>query len=312
MEKTLQRIANLLILNLQNIGSIGLLNGKMGLAVYLYHYARHVSQPAYSDQADDLLDELFAALSGYLPPALTEGVAGVGLGLSHLIRNYFIETDESEDELFRDSDGRLLQNLNNQLLTDLHSNFPVFSLGFYLPSRVTTGKRTPQKDKLISQSLTGIHTTYINEKQAINPVFTNSVIHFLNGIYNQGMYKEKTRKTMKTVLTFIINYASTTNYYPIDTDILRYLLSSVEVNIELANRILAQINQFNIIPDNNTNMDIVGQSLQQYLLYPNLDIPNSFLQFTEKYVEDCIAESSQSGLSLLPYIGLNMMGVKLC
>jgi hypothetical protein len=110
MGKTLQKIANLLILNLQNVENLGLLNGKMGIAIFLYHYARYASQPVYSDQADELLDELFAALNtGSIPPLLTNDVAGVGFGLDYLIKNHFIETDDKPDELFKDTDIRLSQ-----------------------------------------------------------------------------------------------------------------------------------------------------------------------------------------------------------
>ena len=312
MEKTLRKIANLLILNLQNIDNLGLMNGKMGVALFLYCYARHSSQPAYNDQADDLLDELFAALRLNLPHSLVNGLSGIGIGLNHLIQNRFIETDESPDELFKDVDIRLSQDLSGQLMSDMRNTFPVFSSGFYILSRIETGKRTLRKNKLISLSLTGIHTIYTNEKHGISPVFTNSVIHFLTGIYHHGIYKEQTKKTLKAVLTFILDHALTTDYYPADIDILRHLLSSVEVNIELTNKILAQINQYCIIPETNVNMEVVCQNIQQYMLYPNLDYPHFSTLPIEKQVDDCITESSQSGLSLLPYIGLNIMRLKLC
>ena len=117
---------------------------------------------------------------------------------------------------------------------------------------------------------------------------------------------------MKAVLTFILDHALTTDYYSADIDILRHLLSSVKVNIELTNKILAQINQFCIIPETNVNMEVVCQNIQQYMLYPNLDYPHSLILPIEKQVDNCITESSQSSLSLLSCIGLNIMGLKLC
>jgi lantibiotic modifying enzyme len=120
MEKTLQKIANLLILNLQNAENLGLSNGRMGIAVFLYHYARYASQPVYSDQADDMLDELFAALNtGSMPPLLTSDVAGIALGLSYLIQNHFVETDENVNELFKDVNLRLSKDLGGQSLSDI-------------------------------------------------------------------------------------------------------------------------------------------------------------------------------------------------
>jgi hypothetical protein len=312
MEKTLQKIANLLIINMQNIISLGLLNGKMGTAVFLYHYFRYASQPVYSDQADDLLDELFTSLNMNVSPSLADGVAGIGLGLIYLIKNHFVESDENPDELFKDTDFRLSQNIYEQFSIDIKTNFPIFSAGFYALSRIKTGNRTTQKNKLISSLLKGITVIYTSKQLVPNPMFTNSVIYFLSEIYNHGMYKEYIKKALKTVLVFILDHASTTNYYLADINILHHLLSSIEVNVESANKILAQINQFNISPENKTNTDVVCRNLQQYILYPYLDNPDFLTLPMEKYVDDYIAESTQSGLSLLPYIGLNMMGVKLC
>jgi len=45
----LQRIANVLLLNASFTDNLGLLNGKMGIAVFFYHYARLTENNIYQD-----------------------------------------------------------------------------------------------------------------------------------------------------------------------------------------------------------------------------------------------------------------------
>jgi len=310
MEKTLQKIANLLILNFQNIENLGLINGKMGVAIFLYHYARHSFQSVYSDQADDLLDELFAALNE--SHFLIDGVSSIGFGLDHLIKNRFIETDENPDELFKDVDVRLSIDMDNQCVLDLRSNFPIFSVGFYTLSRIKTTSRTVQKNKLLKSSLEGIDKIFSYEKQWMVPVFTNSIIRFLIGVSAHGLYKKKVEKLQKKALLFVLNTFTETTYRPIDIAILQYLLSSAKSDSGLVDKIMVRINQFEVSPYNDSDIDTVLRDLQQLSLYPNLSYPDIPKLSIEKYIDDCIEASSFPNLSLLPHIGLNIMGVKLC
>jgi hypothetical protein len=312
MEKMLQKIANLLIINVQNINGLGLLNGKMGIAVFLYHYARYTSQTVYSDQADDLLDELFAALNVIMQPSLADGVAGIGLGLNYLIDNRFIETDENPDELFKGIDRRLIQDFNMLFVADTKTNLPVFSAGFYALLRIKTGNRTTQKNQFISSLLDGIQAFYADKKWAPNLVFTNSVIHFLIGVHNVGMYRKKPEKTLKTVLSLALDTFPDTKYSFPDIDILRNLLSSVKFYPVQVNELRLRINQLNLSPANNEDTNSIVSDLQQYMFYPdaNYSCPSQFS--IEKYLDEQIADSSFQNLLPLAYLGLHIMGVKLC
>jgi len=313
MEKTLQKIANLLIINLQNINSLGLLDGKMGVAIFLYYYARYSSQPVYNDQSDDLLDELFAALKEAIPNSLINGAAGIGFGLNYLIKNRFIETDENPDELFKEIDVRLPQDIGKQMISDMRSIFPVFSAGFYALSRIEVGKRTNQKNKLIISLLEIIYKFYNTRKeQKILPAFTNSVIYFLLIVYGHGIYPTKTKKTLMAVLSLVGDSMQSVKYNLMDIELLKSLLSSIPFDSKWIDIILDSINQKNLSSDNDSEIDVIPKNLQLFALYPNLDYPHISKIAEEKYIDDQINDSFFPDLPLLAYLGLAMMNVKLC
>jgi hypothetical protein len=311
MEKTLQKTANLLILNLQNIDNLGFLNGKTGIAVFLYSYSRNLSKPVYQDQADELLDDLFAALNMHLPSSLANGIAGIGFGLNYLIKNHFIETDENPDELFKNIDIRLSKDVGGQFLSDIQTNFPVFSAGFYALSRIKTENRTIQKNKLLSSLLEGIVTVYTKHQPAPSPMFTNSVIYFLNDVYDYGIYKEKVKQTLKMVLSYILNTFQTTTYRFTDVDILQNLLSSIKFYPMLVNDIQLYLNQLNLPPTNDLEIDLIVKDLQQYVFYPEIKCPYHSTSSMKKYIDKQIEDPSVSNLLTLTHIGMHLMGVKL-
>ena len=305
MKKALQKTANLLILNLQNTVDLGLLRGRMGVVIFLYHYARHASKPVYSDQADELLDELFAALHGTLPPYFSDGVAGIGFGLNYLIKNRFIETDDDLDELFKEVDNQLSGTAQQQF------SFDPLSIGFYILSRIKTGQRTPQKNKLVSTFLAGVQAIYTDEQPLASPSFTNSVIYCLFEIHRYGFYKKKVEKILKMILRFVNNSFDSTSYSYADITVLKNILCSIELSEKLADKILRKANQLDLSPDDDSNIDSISQSIKQYIFYPNIEDASISNFSIDKYLDSHIFELSTSDLLSLVYIGLDKMNVKL-
>jgi len=55
----LRRIADVLLLNGSFTDNPGLLRGKMGIAIFMYNYARQTGNKTYEDYAGELIDETF-------------------------------------------------------------------------------------------------------------------------------------------------------------------------------------------------------------------------------------------------------------
>ncbi|RAI86790.1 lanthionine synthetase-like protein [Algoriphagus yeomjeoni] len=105
---------------------LGLLNGKLGLSIYFYHFARKTGNPDFLEEAENLIEEIFEKLSeAKLPADFENGLAGIAYGISYLVNLDFVDADldntlgDLDDRIFKfleDQKGKLSANLRNGLL----------------------------------------------------------------------------------------------------------------------------------------------------------------------------------------------------
>lgn len=88
----LQRIAQHLYIT--NNHEIGLISGKMGYIIFLFHYARYSSEKHYEIRALELLHEILYHLSDNMEKTYGHGLAGIGIAIDYLIENEFIIANE--------------------------------------------------------------------------------------------------------------------------------------------------------------------------------------------------------------------------
>jgi hypothetical protein len=74
----------------------GLMHGQTGLCIYFYKANKLLNQPRYETVADGLLDAIYEQKHENLPNGIEYGVAGIGLGFTHLIRERFSEGNINE------------------------------------------------------------------------------------------------------------------------------------------------------------------------------------------------------------------------
>jgi hypothetical protein len=91
-----QRITNSLLLNASFIENIGLMHGKMGIAIYFFHLARETGNAVYEEYAGELIDEIYAEIHAKTPCDFENGLAGIGWGIEYLAQNKFIDADTNE------------------------------------------------------------------------------------------------------------------------------------------------------------------------------------------------------------------------
>jgi hypothetical protein len=91
-----QRITNTLLLNGSFIDNLGLMHGKMGIAIYFFHLARETKNQIYEDYAGELIDEIYDEIDTNTPCDFENGLAGIGWGIEYLVQNGFIAADTDE------------------------------------------------------------------------------------------------------------------------------------------------------------------------------------------------------------------------
>jgi hypothetical protein len=102
----LQHIARHLVLH-ASTRDIGLLNGKTGISLFFYHYARYSGKKIYDDFAGELVDDVYKEIHKEIPLGFADGLCGIAYGIEYLIRNRFVEANP--DEVLEELDKRIVE-----------------------------------------------------------------------------------------------------------------------------------------------------------------------------------------------------------
>lgn len=100
-----RRIIKDLMTHVSSLDDIGLLNGKMGIALYFFYLARHSDNDVYEQFASDLFDEVFESVSQNIFPNFDTGITGIGWAVEYLIQNRFIAGDS--DDILEEADSKV-------------------------------------------------------------------------------------------------------------------------------------------------------------------------------------------------------------
>lgn len=96
-DSLMKEIANYLVLNNHLANGVGLINGKLGVVIYLFHYARYTDRTVYAELAELLLDQVVNEMSSVTSPdSFDEGIYGIGWGIEYLYQHRFIDCDTNE------------------------------------------------------------------------------------------------------------------------------------------------------------------------------------------------------------------------
>lgn len=137
-----QRITNTLLLNGSFIDNLGLMHGKMGIAIYFFHLARKTNNQIYEDYAGELIDEIYDEISIHTTCDFENGLAGIGWGIEYLAQNGFIEADT--DEVLEEFDKRIIHEITYHAPEDIGILRGVSGYIAYFSKRIKKGsKKTP-------------------------------------------------------------------------------------------------------------------------------------------------------------------------
>ena len=88
----LEKIANHYLFYGSFHSDLGLYNGKMGMVIFFFHYARYTGNSLYEDFAEEFLNEILENLHTETPISFKRGLAGIGWGMLYLIKQGFMES----------------------------------------------------------------------------------------------------------------------------------------------------------------------------------------------------------------------------
>ena len=205
LPKLLVRIANVLLLNADFMESIGLKKGKMGAAIFFYRYNKFENDELYSGVAGELLDQVCDQIGQLNSEDMSDGLAGIGFGLQHIIANGFVEADS--DDVLREIDDQLNRILIKGMWEEL-SYQQIVDLGNYYVYRYND-KNKSETQNYLKHSLLLI--LYECEKRFIyrqniegaylpSLVVMNQIVIFILKVHRSSLAKEITERLLHVVL----------------------------------------------------------------------------------------------------------------
>jgi hypothetical protein len=187
--KLLQKIANTLYLTSQCVTSFGLLNGRMGIIIFLYQYSRYSKDLQYSDLADSMLDSIIEKVNEKTALSFSEGLSGIAWGINYLIHEKFVDAD---DDILDEADELIRKKGKDNLSDDLNSEIPLFSKGLYFASRNLKEDMLESLQELESFILS-------NPIISLPSLYLKSVDYFLSQMLNFEIVQERCISLKKSI-----------------------------------------------------------------------------------------------------------------
>lgn len=147
----LQRVVNHLIVQSSAVHDLGLLNGKMGIAFFFYHYARCQKEPLYEVLAGNLIEEIYDNIHDNMPITMEKGLCGIAWGICTLLEQDFLDGDA--DEVLSDIDHKIMER-DPMRMTDFSFRTGLEGIWSYAQARISLAEKAqatrPFDDRYIS------------------------------------------------------------------------------------------------------------------------------------------------------------------
>lgn len=106
-EKILEKSLLFIISQVNTCENIGLVNGKLGVIILLYHYARYKKNPYITSLASTFLNEVIKQIDMDCPLNMSNGLLGIGWGIGYLFQQRFLRGDVNE--ILADIDRKVME-----------------------------------------------------------------------------------------------------------------------------------------------------------------------------------------------------------
>ena len=192
--KSFEKIVQTLIINGTLIDQPGLFYGKIGIAVFFFHYARLTGNTLFQDYAIDLIDEVQKQITVTISARYDTGMAGIGVGFEYFLQNGFLGADDSD--IFEDFDARMYRATMYEPYPDLSLEGGLTGWGRYFIYRLNGNMK---KNKIIHKALTHIAKEITQKivKNMVPEIEKPDVYRFFYDLNKTHEYADKYRTTLQ-------------------------------------------------------------------------------------------------------------------
>jgi lantibiotic modifying enzyme len=201
--------------------NIGLMGGKIGIALFYFYYAKLLGEDKYADYGVELISDVFDVINNdFTYHTHAGGLAGIGWTVEHLAQNDFIDTDTNE--VLADLDPYLhktmIYDIENENYDFLHG---AVGNGVYFLGRLNSEKSKEylkelidQMDKISHKDEDGarkwLSTLNLEEEtRGYNLSLSHgiaSIIVFLGKVLETGIYNEKVSILLNGAVQYLLKY----------------------------------------------------------------------------------------------------------
>ena len=176
-----------LILYSSFLNNLGLLNGKMGIIIFFYHYASFTGCKRYNKFADELIQELYSEVSIDLPLDFANGLCGIAWGITYLVINNFVKaTDDTLDEFDERIMGTNVERIKDNSLERGLAGVAYYAMSRYYCQSLKSKISKEYIDNLLAALLMSqdhtcmeIYNNYQNGKYEDSAQIKKDLVHFL-------------------------------------------------------------------------------------------------------------------------------------
>jgi len=148
------------------IPDIGIWKGRMGVVIFLFHYAQYSNNDLYKDLAENMLTDIFNDIRKDTHYGFATGISGIGWGIEYLFQQGFIEGDTNE--ILSDFDKRIME-IDPKRIVDLNKDYGLGGIVLYLLARLFSIKKEKKENPFDSEYLSSVYNrirSVIEQKDA--------------------------------------------------------------------------------------------------------------------------------------------------
>lgn len=165
--KILEKSLLFIVSQINTCRKIGLLNGKLGVVILLYHYARYKKNPYITNLSNAFLNEVIKQINMDCPLNMPNGLLGIGWGIAYLFQQRFIRG--GVDEMLADIDRKVTEFAPSRV-HDLNMEYGLGGILRYVLCRLYS---TNGADKCIFPQVY-LQDLYNRAKEVINKEWINN------------------------------------------------------------------------------------------------------------------------------------------
>lgn len=194
---------------------IGLVTGKLGLCIYYFYLSRWEENGEFKQMAENLLDDVVSQLSETTDVTVESGLAGVAIGISHLVKEKFVEGDINE--ILEDVDSTIFKKLAFFKYEDTKKHVPktdIIHLLYYLYVRYT--EQVSSDNQYVFQELMirtiemfkeDLQVDFFNEyfSFSLRDYHLPCFLYIMGKIYDLNIYKGRITHILEEYMNQIIS-----------------------------------------------------------------------------------------------------------